>query len=225
MKSFAAELIGTFMIVSIVCGGAAMGPAGPMPVALAVGLATVAMMAAVGHVSGGHFNPAITIGLAAAGRHPVTGTISYIVAQVAGAVLAAFVWYVIALETADPGRAAALGNFAANGFDAASPGHFNLAGVAIAETLATALLVFVYVGAVPKHAARGFAPIAVGCAIAALLLATIPISNGSLNPARSTATALFGGQLAVSQLWLFWAAPFVGAVFGGLLARWIAAHE
>lgn len=225
MKCFAAELIGTFMIVSMVCGVDALGLAGALPVAVAVGLATAAMMSAVGHVSGGHFNPAITIGLAAAGRHPVGDTISFIVAQVAGAVAAAFVWYVIALESSDPGKAAALGNFAANGFDAGSPGHFNMAGVALAEALATALLVVVYVGTVPKHVAHGFAPFAMGCAIAALLLVTIPISNGSLNPARSTATALFGGQLAVSQLWLFWAAPFVGAVLGGFFGRWIVARN
>ena len=223
LKKFSAEAIGTFMIVSAVCGAGApgLGSAGVPVVALAAGLATMAMMYAAGHVSGGHFNPVVTIGLAAAGRHHTTTLVAYVVAQVVGAVAAAFVWYVIAIEVADPSKLLPAGNFGSNGFDNASPGHFNLAGVAVTEVLATALLVFVFAGATAKRAAHGFAPLAVGAIMVALLIITIPISNGALNPARSTATALFGGTLAISQLWLFWLTAFVGAVLGGLMARWV----
>ena len=227
MRALAAEFIGTFILVSVVCGVGAVSGAGaePLPWAFATGLTVTALMTALGPVSGGHFNPAITLGLAAAGRHRSGDMITYILAQVLGAAAAAFVWYVVALETAAPGRASALGIFAANGFDSASPGHFNLAGVAIAEALATAILVLVFVTTSLRHAVHAMAPVAVGAALAALLLVTIPISNGALNPARATATALFGGQLAMSQLWLFWAAPFVGAVIGGLAGRWLTSSE
>lgn len=222
MKKLLAEFLGTFMVVSAVCGIGAVWPSATTPsaVALGAGFSVFAMMSALGHVSGGHFNPALTIGLAAAGRHPVSGIPGYLLAQIIGAILAGFVWFVIA--SAKSGAAPAdLGTFFANGFDAASPGHFAIAAVGLAEAVATALLVIVFAGATSRHAASIMAPIAVGSAFAALMLLTMPIDNGGLNPARSTASALLGGQLALAQLWLFWAAPIVGAVIGGVIARFV----
>ena len=226
MKKLLAELVGTFMLVSAVCGAGAIGMiAGSyLHVALAVGITVMAMAFAVGHVSGGHFNPAVTCGLVAAGRHPASEAIPYILAQVIGGVLAAFIWYVIAHAKGGPGPID-LGNFASNGFDMASPGKYSLGAVAIAEIVATALFLFVIVGSTSKGAPAGFAPIAIGFALFVLVLVTVPVSNGSINPARSTATALFGGGLALQQLWLFWVAPIVGGVIGGIIARFVQSTD
>lgn len=220
MKRLLAECLGTFMVVSVICGIGAMTPSGAPPWAVAVGsgFAIFSMMSALGHISGGHFNPALTIGLATSGRHPITSVPGYVFAQILGAVAAGFTWFVIA--SARGGASPAdLGVFGANGFDVASPGHIAVGAVALAEVLATALLVIVFAGATSRHAASIMAPIAVGSAFAALMLLLLPIDGGGLNPARSTASALLGGQLAVAQLWLFWAAPIAGAIVGGLIAR------
>lgn len=216
-KKLLAELIGTFMLVSAVCGAGALGLPG-LPygfVALAVGITVAVMAYTVGHVSGGHFNPAVTCGLVAAGRHPASEAIPYIIAQVIGGALAAFIWYMIATSKVG----AALGNFASTGFGAASPGGYPLGAVAIAEIVATALFVYVIVGVTSRGAPAGFAALAIGLALFVCVLVTIPISNGSINPARSTATALFGGADALAQLWLFWVAPIIGGVIGGILSK------
>jgi aquaporin Z len=214
------------MVISAVCGIGALTPSGSAPwaMALGAGFSVFAMMSALGHVSGGHFNPALTIGLAAAGRQSVADVPGYLVAQIVGAVAAGFTWFVIA-SARTGGVPTDLGTFVANGFDAASPGHFAVAAVALAEALAAALLVIVFAGATSRHAASIMAPIAVGSAFAALMILTLPIDNGGLNPARSTASALLGGQLALAQLWLFWAAPIFGAILGGLIARYVTSVD
>lgn len=224
MKKMTAEFLGTFMLVSAVCGAGALGliNGSYLHVALTIGVSVVVMAFAVGHISGAHFNPAVTVGLVAAGRHPASEAIPYIIAQVVGAVAAGFVWSVIGHSMiADAGKAVDLGFFASNGYDAHSPGHYPLVAAAMAEVVATALFLVVIVGATSKAAPAGFAPIAIGLALFALLIITIPVSNGSLNPARSTGTALFGGVDAVAQLWLFWVAPLAGGVLGGWLGRWL----
>ncbi len=224
MRKLLAEVIGTFMLVSAVCGAGALGIGGLSYgfVTMGIGMAVMCMAYAVGHVSGGHFNPAVTCGLVAAGRHPASEALQYIVAQVVGAVLAGFVWYTIANAQA---VAPALGNFASNGFGDASPGKYGLGAVLLAEVVATALFVYVIVGATTKGAAGSMAPVAIGFALFVLLLITVPMSNGSLNPARSTGTALFGGALALQQLWVFWVAPIVGGIIGGLLARAVQGED
>jgi aquaporin Z len=226
MKKLLAEVIGTFLLVSTFCAAGAMGLPG-LPygfVALCGGMAVMVMAYAVGHVSGGHFNPAVTCGLVAAGRHSPAEAIQYIVAQVIGACLAGFVWYTIA--STNGAAAATLGNFASNGFgDAGSPGKYGLGAAALAEVVATALFVFIIVGATSKGAPAGMAPVAIGFALFVFLLMLIPITNGSLNPARSTGTALFGGAVPLQQLWLFWVAPIVGGVIGGLVARYVQSED
>ena len=220
MKRLLAEAIGTFGIVTAVSAAGMLGPlaSGSLTEALAVAGAVMAMMFALGHVSGGHFNPAITLGLAAAGRRPIGEVPGYVAAQLAGGALAAFLWFAIA--NARAGSAPPdLGNFFSNGFGAGSPGNFALAAVGIAELVATALLVLVYAGVTSSRAVSHLAPIAVGAAMIPLLLLTLPISGGGLNPARSSAMALFGGGEAIGQLWLFWVAPLAGAILGGLLSR------
>jgi len=228
MKKLTAEFFGTFMLVSAVCGAGALGliNGSYLHVALTIGISVTVMAYAVGHISGGHFNPAVTVGLVAAGRHPVADAVPYIIAQVVGAVAAGFLWSVIGHSAIlDAGKAVDLGNFASNGYGMQSPGHYPMFAAAIAEVVATALFLFVIVGVTSKGAPAGFAPLAIGLALFAVILITIPISNGSINPARSTGTALFGGTDAVSQLWLFWVAPIIGGVAGGLIARWLQSED
>jgi aquaporin Z len=177
-----------------------------------------AMLFAVGHVSGGHFNPAVTSGMVAAGRHPVAELIPYMLAQILGGIIAVLIWSLIAAGKASP---ADLGNFASNGYDAASPGGYSLLSVLLAEIIATAVFVFVFVSATSRSAPAGFAPIAIGLALFVCVLVTVPVSNGSINPARSTATALLGGGTALAQLWAFWVAPIIGGVIGGWIARFV----
>lgn len=222
MKKLTAELIGTFMLVSAVCGAGALGTISGsyLHVALAVGTAATAMAFAVGHISGAHFNPAVTCGLVAAGRHPASDAIPYIIAQVLGAVAAGFVWYVVGHSTG-----ADLGTFVSNGYDAASPGKYSLGAVALVEVMVTALFLFVIVGSTAKSSPAGLAPLAMGFAVFVCFLITVPVSNGSINPARSTGTAVWAGALPLAQLWLFWVAPIVGGIVGGLIARYVQSED
>jgi aquaporin Z len=218
-RKLGAEFIGTFMLVSSVCGAALFSApsAGLITVALAIGAAVLAMAYAVGHISGGHFNPAVTCGLVAAGRFEVGEAIPYIIAQVIGGVAAAAVFYVI-LSGAPVGK---WNDFLAVSNTYGGDGHFSLLSVALIEIVLTALFLIVIVGVTSKKAPAGFAPIAIGLTLTFIHLAAIPVSNASVNPARSTATAIFGGSAALSSLWLFWLAPIVGGVIGGLVGRWL----
>lgn len=222
-RRLGAEFIGTFMLVSSVCGAALFSApsAGLITVALAIGAAVLAMIYAVGHISGAHFNPAVTCGLVAAGRFKSADAIPYIVAQVAGGVAAAAVFYVI-LAGAPPGK---WNNFLTISNLYGGPGHFPLLQVALIEAVLTALFLMVIVGATSPNAPAGFAGIAIGLTLTFIHLVAIPVSNASVNPARSTATAIFGGGTALSCLWVFWVAPIVGGVIGGFLSRWLQEEE
>ena len=217
VRELGAEFIGTFMLVSAVCGAALFSApsAGLVAVAFAVGLSVLAMAYAVGSISGGHFNPAVTCGLVVAGRCKAEKVIPYIIAQVIGGIAAAAVFKVI-LAGAPP--------FNWNDFLAISnvyggDVHFSLLSVALIETVLTALFLIVITCVTGKNAPAGFAPIAIGLALVVIHLIAIPVSNASVNPARSTATAIFGGSAALSCLWLFWVAPIVGGVIGGGIGR------
>jgi aquaporin Z len=217
-RELGAEFIGTFTLVTAVCGAALFSApsAGLVAVAFAVGLSVLAMAFAVGHISGGHFNPAVTCGLIAAGRFEAGKAPAYVIAQVLGGAVAAGVFYVIL-------GGAAGGKW--NDFTAASNlyggTHSTLVAVGLIEIVITALFLIVIVGATSKRAPAGFAPIAIGLALVLFHLVAIPISNASLNPARSTATAIFGGPEAWGSLWLFWVAPIVGGVIGGAVSKWL----
>jgi aquaporin Z len=219
-RKLAAEFIGTFMLVSSVCGAALFSApsAGLMTVAFAIGTAVLAMCYAVGPISGGHFNPAVTCGLAAAGRFRMAEVIPYIVAQLVGGIVAAGVFYVILSGAPAAGK---WNDFVAISNTYGSEGHFPLLQVALIETVLTALFLIVIVSVTSPKAAAGFAPIAIGLTLTFIHLVAIPVSNASVNPARSTATAVFGGSVALSSLWLFWVAPIVGGVIGGFIARWL----
>ena len=219
MRELGAEFIGTFMLVSAVCGAALFSApsAGLVAVAFAVGLSVLAMAYAVGSISGGHFNPAVTCGLIAAGRFKAEKAIGYIIAQVVGGIAAAAVFKVI-LSGAPA--------FKWNDFLAISnlyggDTHFTMLSVGLIETVLTALFLIVIACVTSKNAPAGFAPIAIGLALVVIHLIAIPVSNASVNPARSTATAIFGGGAALSCLWLFWVAPILGGVIGGGISRWL----
>jgi aquaporin Z len=218
-KVYFAEFIGTFMLVGSVCGSALFSApsVGLIAVALAIGTAVLAMAYAVGHISGGHFNPAVTCGLAAAGRFEMGNVIPYIVAQVVGGIAAAVIFYIV-LAGAPAGK---WNDFAAISNMYGGPDHFSLLSVALLEIVLTALFVIVIVGVTSKKAPAGFAPIAIGLTLTFIHLVAIPVSNASVNPARSTATAIFGGGAAMGSLWLFWVAPIVGGVIGGYISRWL----
>jgi aquaporin Z len=217
-RALAAEFFGTFMLMSSVLGaafysfGAPAGPAGILGVAFSIGLTVMALAFAIGHISGGHFNPAVTLGLVAGGRVASASAVGYILAQCAGAIASCAVFAAIggAPET-----------FAANGYGPLSMTKAGMLSVFLIESVLTAFLVFVIMGATNRRAPAGFAPIAVGATLAAIHIMAIPISNASVNPARSLGSALFGGGLALSQLWLFWVAPILGGVIGGVLAHWL----
>ncbi len=223
LRRLGAEFIGTFMLVSSVCGAALFSApsAGLMTVAFAIGAAVLAMAYAVGHISGAHFNPAVTCGLVAAGRFKSADAIPYIIAQVVGGVAAAAVFHVI-LAGAPPGK---WNDFLTISNVYGGAGHFPLLQVALIEAVLTALFLIVIVGATSPNAPAGFAPIAIGLSLTFIHLVAIPVSNSSVNPARSTATAIFGGGTALSCLWLFWLAPIVGGVIGGGLSRWLQEEE
>ena len=220
-----AEFIGTLWLVLGGCGAAVLDAAFPnlgigfAGVALAFGLTVVTMAYAVGHVSGAHFNPAVTVGLWAGGRFPAKDIIPYIVAQSLGAVVAAGILYVIASGNSDFSLA---GGFASNGYGDHSPCHYSLLACAACEVVMTFAFLFVIMGATHGSAPRGFAPLAIGLCLTLIHLISIPVTNTSVNPARSLGPALFAGGWAIEDLWLFWTAPFVGALLGGFAYRWIS---
>jgi len=219
IRKYVAELVGTFALVSSVCGAALFSApsAGLITVALAIGCIVLAMAYAVGPISGGHFNPAVTCGLIAAGRFEAGEAVAYIIAQLIGGIAAAAVFAVI-LSGAPAGK---WNDFIAISNIYGGPGHFGMLPVALIEIVLTAVFLIVIVSVTSPKAAPGFAPIAIGLTLVFIHLAAIPVSNASVNPARSTATAIFGGSAALSSLWLFWVAPIVGGVIGGWIGRWI----
>jgi aquaporin Z len=222
-RSLAAELIGTFWLVFGGCGSAVLAAAFPelgigfAGVALAFGLTVLTMAYAVGGISGGHFNPAVSLGLAVAGRFAWKDLIPYWIAQVIGALLAGAVLYAVA--SGKPGFEA--GGFASNGYGDLSPGKYSLQAALIIEIVLTAGFLLVILGATAKMAPHGFAPIAIGLALTLIHLISIPVTNTSVNPARSTGVAVFAQTGALGQLWLFWLAPLVGAVIGALIWKYV----
>ncbi len=226
-RKYAAEAIGTFWLTFAGCGSAVLAAAFPEVgiglhgVSLAFGLTVVTMAYSIGHISGCHLNPAVTIGLTAGGRFPARDVLPYIVSQVVGAVLGAAVLYAIA--KGNPAFDVAAG-FASNGYGAHSPGHYGLGSALLMEVLMTAIFLFVIMGSTHGKAPAGFAPLAIGLALTLIHLVSIPVTNTSVNPARSTGPALFVGGWALEQLWLFWVAPLVGGAIGGVLYRWISAE-
>jgi aquaporin Z len=227
MKQLGAEFIGTFWLVLGGCGSAVVAAAFPhvgiglLGVSLAFGLTVVTMAYAVGHVSGGHFNPAVTLGLVAGGRTPAGDAVGYVIAQVVGAIAAAAVLAVIA--TGKPGFDLVASGFAANGYGEHSPGGYSQGAALLTEFVMTFFFLIVILGATHRRAPDGFAPLAIGLALALIHLVSIPVTNTSVNPARSTGPALFVGGWALQQLWVFWVAPLVGGAIGGVLYRWISA--
>jgi len=214
MKKYAAEFIGTFWLVLGGCGSAVLAGngIGLVGISLAFGLTVLTMAYAIGHVSGCHLNPAVSIGLFAAGRFEGKELPPYIIAQVLGGIVAAGILYLIA--TGKPGFE--LGNFASNGYGDLSPSKYPLVAVLVCEIVMTAVFLFVIMGATSRSAPPGFAPIAIGLCLTLIHLISIPVTNTSVNPARSTAMAVFAGGEALMQLWLFWVAPIVGGVLGAL---------
>ena len=223
MKRLVAETLGTFVLVLGGCGSAVLAAAFPelgigfAGVALAFGLTVLVMACAVGHISGGHFNPAVTIGLTVGGRFPAAQAVPYILAQLVGAVAAAGVLYLIASGKA--GFDAVASGFASNGYGEHSPGGFSLQAGMIAELVLTAVFLIVIMGATDKRAPAGFAPIAIGLALTLIHLVSIPVTNTSVNPARSSGVAIFQGGWALEQLWMFWLLPIIGAAIGGAIYR------
>jgi len=226
-KRLAAEAIGTFWLTFGGCGSAVISAGFPqvgiglLGVALAFGLTVLTMAYAIGHVSGCHLNPAVTVGLTCGGRFPANLVFPYIVAQVFGAIVGATVLYGIA--NGAPGFSLD-GGFAANGFAEHSPGKYGLGACFLAEALLTAMFLFVIMGATHGKAPAGFAPIAIGLALTLIHLISIPVTNTSVNPARSTGPALFVGGWALQQLWLFWVAPIIGGTIGGFVYRWLSSE-
>jgi aquaporin Z len=222
-RRMVAEFFGTFWLTFGGCGAAVLAAGFPgfgigfLGVAFAFGLTVLTMAYAVGHVSGGHFNPAVTLGLWAAGRCANKHVVPYLIAQVVGAILAAAVLWLIA--SGKSGWVA--GGFAANGYGDLSPGKYSLVACFLTEILATFFFLFIIIGTTSKGAATGFAGIPIGLALTLIHLVTIPVTNTSVNPARSTGPALLAGGDYIGQLWLFCLAPIVGAVIAGLLTRWI----
>ena len=224
-KKYAAEVIGTFWLTFAGCGSAVLAAAFPqvgiglLGVSFAFGLSVVTMAFAIGHVSGCHLNPAVTVGLAAGGRFPGGQVIPYIIAQVGGAILGAALLYVIASGKAGFDLA---GGFASNGYADHSPGKYSLLACFVSEVAMTAMFLFIIMGATHGKAPAGFAPLAIGLALVMIHLVSIPVTNTSVNPARSTGPALFVGGWAIQQLWLFWVAPLIGGVIGGVVYRWLS---
>jgi aquaporin Z len=223
-----AEFFGTFWLVLGGCGSAVLAAAFPqvgiglLGVSLAFGLTVLTMAYAVGHVSGGHFNPAVSVGLCAAGRFDPKELVPYVVAQVVGGIVAGGVLYVIASGSAGFDVAA---GFASNGYAEHSPGHYSLLASAVTEVVMTMMFLVVILGATDRRAPAGFAPIAIGLALTLIHLISIPVTNTSVNPARSTGVAVFVGDWALAQLWLFWLAPIAGAALGAVAYRLIGGER
>jgi aquaporin Z len=228
MKKYAAECFGTFWLVLGGCGSAVLSAAFPdvgiglLGVSLAFGLTVLTMAFAIGHISGCHLNPAVSVGLWAGGRFPAKDLLPYIVSQVVGGVIAGGVLYLIASGKAGFDVSA---GFASNGYGEHSPGGYTLVSALITEIVMTAMFLLVILGSTDKRAPAGMAPIAIGLCLTLIHLISIPVTNTSVNPARSTGVALFVGDWALSQLWLFWVAPLVGAVLGALAYRFIGSEK
>lgn len=227
-KKIGAEFIGTFWLVFGGCGSAifAAGVAdvgiGWLGVSLAFGLTVLTMAYAVGHISGGHFNPAVSLGLMIAGKFSASDLLTYWVAQVAGAIVAALALYIILSGGPD---FAGPGGFASNGYGEASPQGYSMTSALLIEVILTAVFLFIILGATSKGAPAGFAPIAIGLGLTLIHLISIPVTNTSVNPARSTGVALFADGPALSQLWLFWVAPLIGGALGGLVWKIVDTDE
>ncbi|MEK0083338.1 aquaporin Z [Benzoatithermus flavus] len=227
-RKCAAEAIGTFWLTFAGCGSAVLAAAFPqvgiglLGVSLAFGLSVVTMAYAIGHISGCHLNPAVTVGLTAGGRFPAADVVSYIAAQVIGAIVAGAVLYVIASGAPgfDPGK-----GFAANGYGVHSPGQYGLLAGLLVEVVMTGMFLFIIMGSTHGKAPAGFAPLAIGLGLTLVHLVSIPVTNTSVNPARSTGVALFAGGWALGQLWLFWIAPLLGGAAGGVLYRWLSGEQ
>ncbi len=227
-KRLGAEFIGTFWLVLGGCGSAVLAAAFPdvgiglAGVSLAFGLTVLTMAYAIGHISGCHLNPAVTVGLWAGGRHPAAEVLPYIVAQVIGACVGAFVLYTIASGKAGFDLA---GGLASNGYGAHSPGGYSLGAGFLTEVVMTGMFLMIILGATDRRAPAGFAPIAIGLGLTLIHLVSIPVTNTSVNPARSTGPALIVGDWALGQLWLFWVAPIAGALIAGALYRWLGSER
>jgi aquaporin Z len=227
-KRLLAEFLGTFWLVFGGCGSAVLAAAFPelgigfSGVALAFGLTVLTMAYAVGGISGGHFNPAVSVGLFTAGRLPAGDLIPYIVAQVVGAIVASTVLYLIATGKAD---FTSIGGFATNGYGDASPGKYSLTSALLIEVVLTFMFLMIILGSTSGRVPAGFAPIAIGLALTLIHLISIPVTNTSVNPARSTGPALFVGGVALQQLWLFWVAPTVGAAIAGVAHKSLFGDE
>jgi aquaporin Z len=228
INKLGAEFLGTFWLVFGGCGSAVLAAGFPelgigfAGVSLAFGLTVVTMAYAVGHISGGHFNPAVTLGLWAGGRFPAGDILAYWIVQLAGAIAAGAVLYVIASGAAGFDLA---GGFASNGYGEHSPGRYGLASALVAEVVLTFFFLIVILGATDGRAPAGFAPLAIGLALTLIHLISIPVTNTSVNPARSTGPAVFVGGWALGQLWLFWLAPLLGGAIGGFVYRWLGAIQ
>ena len=222
-----AEFLGTFWLTFGGCGSAVLAASFPglgigfAGVALAFGLTVVTMAYAVGHISGGHFNPAVTVGLWAGGRFKAADIVPYVASQLLGAIAAAAVLYVIASGK----DGFALGGFASNGYGELSPGKYSLGACLLMEMVATFFFLIVILGVTAPQAPAGFAPLAIGLALTLIHLISIPVTNTSVNPARSTGPALFAGGAYLGQLWLFWLAPLLGALIAGWTSRWMQHAE
>jgi aquaporin Z len=227
-RKYAAEAFGTFWLVLGGCGSAVLAAGFPelgigfVGVSLAFGLTVLTMAFAIGHISGCHLNPAVSVGLWAGGRFPANQLLPYIVSQVIGGIAAGGVLFLIASGKADFNVAA---GFASNGFGEHSPGGYSMQAALITEVVMTAFFLLVIMGATDKRAPAGFAPIAIGLCLTLIHLISIPVTNTSVNPARSTAVAVFVGDWATSQLWLFWVAPIIGAIIGATIYKFIAKEE
>jgi len=228
MKKYAAEFLGTFWLVLGGCGSVVLAAAFPnvgiglLGVALAFGLTVLTMAFAIGHISGCHLNPAVSIGLWAGGRFSAKELLPYILSQVLGGILAGGILYLIASGKAGFDVSA---GFAANGYEAHSPGGYSLLAALITEIVMTMMFLLIIMGATDKRAPQGFAPIAIGLGLTLIHLISIPVTNTSVNPARSTGVALFVGDWAIAQLWLFWLAPIVGAYLGAKIYTFIGGSD
>ncbi len=228
MKKYGAEFFGTFWLVLGGCGSAVLAAAFPdvgiglLGVSFAFGLTVLTMAFAIGHISGCHLNPAVSFGLWAGGRFPAKDLVPYIVAQVFGAIVAGGVLYLIASGKAGFDLSA---GFASNGYGEHSPGGYSLLAALITEVVMTMMFLLVILGATDERAPQGFAPIAIGLCLTLIHLISIPVTNTSVNPARSTGVAIFVGDWAIAQLWLFWVAPIIGGILGAAIYRFVLSDE